>query len=166
MEKFTHIIRSICFVLFVLVTQDAIADCYWLQQGSQAICSMYLPNAKKEQTTASLAVSYDKKNDCLPVVSLIIMHGQSLGAPKRQNRFISHNDQLKIVINGKEFSDTTNATIYTNAMEYAMFGSPSLIKALSESRFILAKPGNLATFDFANDNKFLQANNLARGSCK
>lgn len=166
MKKFRHIIRSIGFVLFVLVAQDAVADCYWLQQGNQAICSMYLPNAKKEQSTANLAVSYDKKNDCLPVVSLIIMHGQSLGAAKRQNRFISHNDQLKLVVNGKEFSDTTNATIYTNAMEYAMFGSPSLIQALSEGRYILAKPGNLATFDFSNDNKFLQANKRARDSCR
>lgn len=159
-------LRLLITIPVIFLADSAVADCNWVQNGHQALCSMHFPNSKKEQTTGSLAVSYEKRYGCNPVFSLIVMNGTSLGAPKKQQRFSTPQQQLAIIINGQVFTDTTNATLYTNAMEYAIYASPSLIHALSISPAVIVKPGGLATFDFANDNKFSQANSKALAFCK
>lgn len=160
------IFKAVVFIPVLLATQTSIADCIWIQNGHQAICSMYFPQAKKENTTGNLAVSYEQKYGCKPVLSFIFMHGTRLGEPKNQQRISSPEKQLSLVINGRTFTEQTNATLYSNGMEYAIYASPALIHALSVNSDAVVKPGGVGTFDFSNDKNFALVNSRALANCR
>lgn len=153
--------------LAVVATVAAPAAAQWVANGRDAMYSMHLPQAKKPDTHALFLVAYEKRWSCRPAVSVILMTGRKLGAAQRQTTEKKPNDQLSIVVDGRTFTAETKVTMYSNAMELAMFAPVALIDALARSpKSVVARLGaGLGGFDFSDAQGFAVANDAARKAC-
>lgn len=114
-----------------------------------------------------IVIGYFKNMGCSPVVSVLVLNGQSLGQPVKQKTSKSKKNQLVITVNGKDFSNETKMTEYTSGMELAMHGENSLINALSDpTASFSARIGKTTILDFSSASGFKQANQFAKANCR
>lgn len=139
----------------------------WFANGRDAITNMKLLQAKMPDTSVWLIVSYEKRWSCRPNISLILFHGQKLGAPLRQGKFNNRVDQLSITVDGSTFTGETKGTIYANGVELAMFAPSGLIGVLKNARTVIARSELLSVggFDFSGSKDFGEANAAALANC-
>ena len=126
----TITLRSLAIAFAGLV--PLLAHAQWVANGRDVMFTMYLPQAKKPDTHAILVVSYEKRWSCRPAVSAMLMTGRKLGVPERQATERKREDQLSIVVDGRVFTAETKVTMYSNAMELAMFAPPGFIEAMNK----------------------------------
>ncbi len=161
--------RAASFVLLLLAAGGASSvHAQWVANGRDATFTMQLPQAKKADTHAVFLVTYESRWSCRPAVSVILMTGRSLGTPQRQSTERLRKDQLSIEVDGRRFYGETKVTMYTNAMELAMFAPDGLIDALrSDPRTVIARLGEgLGGFDFSDGKGFARANAAAQAACR
>lgn len=144
-----------------------LAHAQWVPNGRELMFTMYLPQAKKPDTNAIFIISYEKRWSCRPAISVMLMSGRKLGTPKRQVTERKPEDQLSIEVDGRVFTAETNVTIYSNAMELAMFAPTGLIDAMKKQpASIVARLGSgLGGFDFSDGKGFAAANAVAAANC-
>ena len=139
----------------------------WVQNGHDVMFTMYLPQAKKPDTNAIFIISYEIRWSCRPAVSVMLMAGRKLGSPQRQATDQKREDQLSIIIDGRTFTDETKVTLYSNAVELAMFAPSGLVEALkSQPKSVIARMGpGFGGFDFSDGTGFSRANAAAVANC-
>ena len=162
-----HLLQYFPIFPILLVGFPTFAHAQWISKGRDAIFNMYLPQAKKAETNAMIIVSYDKRWSCKPAVSVMLVSGQQLGSAEKQATVKKASDQLIIIVNGKQFTDTTKLTMYSNGMELAMFAPSGLVEALAQNpKSVVAKIGEgLGGFDFSDGTGFRAANSVAAANC-
>lgn len=151
--------------MFTALATTAAAQ--WTANGRDAIFTMYLPQAKMPDTYALFAISYEKRWNCRPAVSVILMTGRKLGTPERQFTKRKREEQLSINVDGRIFTAETKITKYSNAMELAMLAPPGLINAMrARPRTVHARLGTgMGGFDFSDGTGFTAANAAAQANC-
>lgn len=161
--------RACCVVAvwFAALFGVQVARAQWVAQGHDAQFTMYLPQSKKADTNAVFVISYERRWACKPSVSVLLVVGRKLGLPQRQDVSKNRAEQLEIVVDGRKFSAWTKTTIYSNAMEMAMFAPPGLVKALSaQPKTVRAFVGSgMGGFDFSGGTNFNGANAAAQAAC-
>jgi hypothetical protein len=165
MKTNTNTLRSLLLAFAGLL--PLLVHAQWVSNGRDAMFTMYLPQAKKPDTHAIFVVSYEKRWSCRPAISVMLMTGRKLGAPKHQVTERKREDQLSIVIDGRVFTDETKVTMYSNAMELAMFAPPGFIEAMKKppSSVIVRVGAGLGGFDFSDGRDFAAANAAAATNC-
>jgi len=139
----------------------------WDSKGSDAIIGLSTdPQNPDAANNAFLIIGYSRKFGCIPVVSVLILKGQSLGSPYEQKTSKSKKNQLVVTVGSREFTGETKFTKYTNGAELAMQGSQAIIDALSNGNApILAKVGATSLLNFARASEFNLANQKAEKNC-
>ena len=140
----------------------------WYANNSDAIVGLSTdPINPHSAKNTLIVIAYSKKFDCEPIVSVIVIKGQSMGQPIKQQTFKSKKNQLVITVAQREYRSETRMTEYTTAIELAAHASNSLIAALSnpESSFS-ARIGNTTLLSFEKASNFIIANQLAKANCK
>lgn len=161
----TKPLRSLAITFAALV--PLLAHAQWIPNGREAMFTMYLPQAKKPDTNAVFVISYEKRWSCRSAISVMLITGRKLGSPERQATERKREDQLSIVIDGRVFTDETKVTMYSNAMELAMFAPAGLIDAMKKQPVsVVARLGSgLGGFDFSDGKGFAAANAVAAANC-
>jgi hypothetical protein len=92
----------------------------WESKGNDVVIGLSSePNNPQLGKNSLLVIGYSKKNNCNPVVSVLVIKGQSIGTPISQKTSKSKKNQLILNVGSQEFSTETKLTEYTNAVEFA-----------------------------------------------
>jgi hypothetical protein len=159
-------------LLFLLAIFSVSANANWVgrweSKGNDVVIGLSSePNNPQLGKNSLLVIGYSKKNNCNPVVSVLVIKGQSIGTPISQKTSKSKKNQLILNVGSQEFSTETKLTEYTNAVEFAMLGNQLLVNALSNQNISFgAKIGNTSLLDFKSASNFISANQIARQNCR
>jgi len=140
----------------------------WESKGNDVVIGLSSePNNPQLGKNSLLVIGYSKKHDCKPVVSVLVIKGQSIGSPINQKTSKSKKNQLIVTVGNQDFTNDTKLTEYTNAVEFAMMGNQSLVNALSNSNVPFnAKIGNTTLVEFKSASNFITANQIAKQNCR
>ena len=159
----------LCGMLFIL-SQSTFAQFSgtWQVKGADAIVGLSTnPQNPDHGKNAFLIIGYSKKFDCKPVASVLVIEGQVLGRPIEQKNSKSAKNQLIVSVGGREFTDQTKFTTYTNGMELAMKVPERLLDALDNPHTqVSARIGATTIVSLESAKNFYSANRSARMACK
>ena len=107
--------KLLIFLVFFLVTPaNAGWNGKWDSKGSDALIGLSSnPNTPDAAKNAFLIVGYSKNFNCSPVISVLIIEGQSIGNPVDQITSKSNKNQLMVIVNNQTFSSQTKMTKYS-----------------------------------------------------
>lgn len=108
----------------------------WKVEGENAGITIYLKDAPKPNTRATLIVNFAKGQECQPEVALIISHKYDIG--KFENRQLSRNN-MYVTVGNKQIYGSLIATKYENGLEFGFFSSEDKIKIFNQSGYAEVK---------------------------
>ena len=162
--------NKILLILLAIISVSAKANWVgrWESKGNDVVIGLSSePNNPQKGKNSLLVIGYFKKNNCNPVVSVLVIKGQSIGNPISQKTSKSKKNQLILQVGSQEFTTETKFTEYSNAVEFAMMGNQLLVNALSDQNVSFnAKIGSTSLLDFKSASNFTIANQIARQNCR
>lgn len=112
---------------------------YWRVQGGNAVLTLDMIDVPQKGVKSALVLAHRPESGCKTEVGVAVSQGASLGRPIRQVRASS---DMRIAVDGNEWTAPTIATQYEYAQERAFWAPDELVNALLDASIARATLGD------------------------